>query len=214
MMVFILHLWRRAHFDRVVLLSCAFLLSTWLPLVQAAGQDQAKPEVTQLRFEKTLEGLFVSAAVKFELPGAVEDALLKGIPMVFVAEIDIFRDRWYWYDKKLISAERHMRLAYHPLTRRWRVNVASGQINPNSLGLALNQSYESLNDALAVIRRLSNWKIAESSDLELDPKNSVQFRFRLDISQLPRPFQIGALGQTDWDLSVSVDQRFVFEPAK
>ena len=34
-----------------------------------------------------------------EIPSAVEDALLKGIPMVFLAEADILRERWYWYDK-------------------------------------------------------------------------------------------------------------------
>ena len=28
--------------------------------------------------------------------------------------------------------------------------------------------------------------------------HTVDFRFRLDVSQLPRPFQIGAVGQADW----------------
>jgi hypothetical protein len=36
----------------------------------------------------------------FDLPPAVDDALQKGIPMFFVAEATLLRDRWYWYDKQ------------------------------------------------------------------------------------------------------------------
>ncbi|MCX8518359.1 MAG: DUF4390 domain-containing protein [Rhodoferax sp.] len=32
----------------------------------------------------------------------------------------------------------------------------------------------------------------------------MDFRFRLDLGQLPRPFQIGAIGQSEWDISASV----------
>jgi hypothetical protein len=37
---------------------------------------------------------------------------------------------------------------------------------------------------------------------EADPtvKYKVEFRFRLDLSQLPRPFQIGAIGQSEWSV--------------
>ena len=73
--------------------------------------------------------------------------------------------------------------------------------------MALNQGFETLDEALAAIRRVSRWKIAEAGDLDADPKNNVEFRFRLDVTQLPRPFQIGALGQAEWDISASTTQR-------
>ena len=47
-----------------------------------------------------------------------------------------------------------------------------------------------------------------------DGNKTVNFRFRLDISQLPRPFQIGAVGRSDWNLLVSRSQRLGAEPAK
>ena len=144
----------------------------------------------------------------------VEDALLKGIPLVFVAEVDVFRNRWYWYDKKLVFAERHFRLAFQPLTRRWRLNIASGQISPNTLGLALNQSFDSLPEAMAAVRRISRWKVAEANELEADSKQSLEFRYRLDVSQLPRPFQIGVLGQTEWSIALSTIQRLPAEISK
>jgi hypothetical protein len=39
----------------------------------------------------------------------------------------------------------------------------------------------------------------------------VDFRFRLDVSQLPRPFQIGAVGESDWTISAGHQQRLVLE---
>ena len=107
-----------------------------------------------------------------------------------------------------------MRLAYQPLTRRWRLNVASGLITSSSLGLALNQSFEALPEALAAVQRLSRWKIADVSDLDFEQRYLVEFRFRLDLAQLPRPFQIGMLGQTDWNISAATGQALVLENAK
>ena len=207
------HYWKRARLDIANVVMAVALLTQAAPAAFAAGPEST-PEVTQFQVDRTEDGLFVSASVKFELPNVVEDALLKGIPLVFVAEVDVFRNRWYWYDKKLISAERHFRLAFQPLTRRWRLNIASGQISANSLGLALNQSFDSLPEAMAAVRRISRWKVAEPNELELDQKQSIVFRYRLDISQLPRPFQIGVLGQADWSIALSALQRLPTETAK
>lgn len=167
-----------------------------------------------MRLERSEEGVFLSASVRFELPAIVEDALLKGIPMFFVAEAELFRDRWYWYDKKLADTERHMRLAYQPLTRRWRLNVSPTPIGNAGLGVALTQNFDSLSDALAAVQRFSRWKIAPASAVDTDAKHNVDFRFRLDVSQLPRPFQIGAVGQADWNLSASKNQRLPVESVK
>jgi hypothetical protein len=148
------------------------------------------------------------------LAPAIEEALQKGIPMIFLAEAEVLRERWYWTNKKVASAERHMRLAYQPLTRRWRLNVGTGFINSSNLGLALNQYFDSLPEALAAVQRLSRWKIADVADLDLEQSHLVEFRFRLDLSQLPRPFQIGMLGQSDWNISVSSSQALVLENAR
>ncbi|MBX3585042.1 MAG: DUF4390 domain-containing protein [Ramlibacter sp.] len=164
-----------------------------------------------MRLERTEDGVFLSASVKFELPAVVQDALLKGISMYFVAEAEVFRDRWYWYDKKLSTTVRHMRLSYQPLTRRWRLHVAPGAISNSGLGVTLGQNFDSLEEALAVIQRVSRWKIADAADIEPESRHNVDFRFRLDVSQLPRPFQIGAVGQPDWRIAASRNQRLTVE---
>jgi hypothetical protein len=167
-----------------------------------------------LKFERAGEAVLLTSTVKFELPSAVEDALLKGVPLIFVANADVLLERWYWLNKKVVSAERHMRLAYQPLTRRWRLNVASGLITNAGLGVALNQNFETLPDALAAVQRLSRWQIADTSDIDPEQRYLVDFHFRLDVSQLPRPLQIGTLGQTEWDISASSRRPLVMESIK
>ena len=200
-----------------VLRSVARCLWCWCLglLLAAAGQSAAlATEITQLRVERSEDGVFLSAAVRFELPPVVEDALLKGIPMFFVVEADIYRQRWYWTDPRAASAARTMRLAYQPLTRRWRVNIASGLIT-NSAGLraTLNQNYDTLAEALSAIQRVAHWKIAETAEVDGDAIYKLEFSFRLDLSQLPRPFQIGMAGQREWDIAAQVRQQLKLEPA-
>jgi len=202
---------RNVRLDLIGLLACACLV--WAPPGTARAEAPAT-EISLLKFERASDAVLLTATLKFELPAAVQDALLKGVAIIFVAEADVLRERWYWMNKKVVSAERHMRLAYQPLTRRWRLNVASGRISNVGLGMALNQNFESLPDALAAVQRLSRWKIADVSDIDLEQNQLVDFRFRLDVSQLPRPLQIGTLGQTDWDISASSIRPLLLESVK
>lgn len=201
---FFTHCWKSARRERLDgwLLSCLLVL---LPLPLAYAQEAS--EVTQLRLERTPDGLVLFANVRLELPAAVKDALIKGIPMVFLAEADLVSHRWYWTDKKVASAQRHMRLAHNPLTQRWRLNVASGPMTPNSLGLALNLNFDSMEEAMSTMQRISGWKIADAAMIDADATLKVEFRFGLDVTQLPRPFQIGAFGQSDWKVGVGASQQ-------
>jgi hypothetical protein len=189
------------------LLVCAFLL--------LFSQTSRAAELTQFGVERADDGIYLSAIVRFDLPAVVEDALLKGIPMFFVAEADIYLSRWYWADKRVASATRTIRLAYQPLTRRWRVNIVSGLIN-NSAGLraTLNQNYDTLPEALSAVQRLSRWRIADNAEVEVDVAHKLEFRFNLDLSQLPRPFQIGVAGQRDWTISAQQNERLLLGAAK
>ena len=201
MTVFITHCLRSTRCDLFRLLVVAILAWASVGVVQAESQAA---EIAQVKFDRSGDAVLLSAAVKFELSTAVEEALLKGVAMIFVAEADVFRERWYWTNKRVASTQRHMRLAYQPLTRRWRLNVSSGVITNAALGVALNQNFDALSDALAAMQRLSHWKIADISDLDIEQRHIVEFRFRLDVSQLPRPLQIGTLGQSDWDIAGTV----------
>ena len=197
MTAFSMPCWKCALFKRLL---GRLFLPILLTLFAVASQAQTQAEIPILRAERSGNEVFVSANVSLELPTIVEDALLKGVPMFFMLEADLYLDRWYWYDKRISGAQRQLRLAYQPLTRRWRVTQSLGMGSDSSQGLSLNQSYESLAEALSVVRQVSRWKVAELADTDPTAKIKLLFRFRLDLSQLPRPFQIGAIGQSEWDI--------------
>jgi hypothetical protein len=185
-------------------------LLAWLLCVLAVPA-LASVELEQLRVERRENELQVHAHLKLELGPAVEEALAKGVAVYFVAEAELMRDRWYWYDRKLAQVSRHYRLVYQPLTRLWRLQVAS-EPNFASGVSSIAQTFDSLQSALDVVRRQSGWKLADVADLDPEARQYLVYRFRLDMSQLPRPLQIGASSQTDWNLSLSRQLRLTPEP--
>ena len=164
-------------------------------LPQGARADV--PELTTFELVRQEDGLQLSFAVRFELSRGLEDALLKGVPLYFVAEAEVLRDRWYWFDRRVVKTSRTWRLTYQPLTRSYRVTQGG-----------LNQSFDTLTDALYSVRRATAWKIAEPSQYEEGSRHYVEFIYRLDTNLLPRPLQIGIGGQPDWTLVVEKFQRF------
>ena len=179
-----------------VFFGAAFVLSA-----HAQSSANSQVEVTELRLERAEGALLLQSTLRLDLSSTVEDALQKGMPIYFVTEAELMRDRWYWYDKKIGVIARHYRLAYHPLTRMWRLNVSRDAIGAVGLASSLSQTFETLPEALAAIRRTVNWKLADVADLDSDNKYTLIFKFRLDVSQLPRPFQMMVGSQSEWNLA-------------
>jgi hypothetical protein len=42
----------------------------------------------------------------------------------------------------------------------------------------------------------------------------VAYRFKLDVSQLPRPFQIATGNQADWRLEITRNMRLTFDTVR
>lgn len=162
-----------------------------------------EPDVRQNESQRVADGVQLSVRLTLEPSAALEDALLKGVPVYFVWQADVVRERWYWTNKRVSSAVRTLRLAYQPLTRRWRVSLSTdAAATPSGLQYALHQNFDSLADALAGVSRVATWQVAEPGKLDEGVRHVLQWRFRLDLSLLPRPFQIGVSGQPGWDLEV------------
>ena len=173
----------------------------WLVPMPAQAYE---PEIVQMGVQRTSEAVYLSARLKLVPAAAVEDALLKGVPLYFAWQADVYRQRWYWSDPRVATASRTLRLAYQPLTRRWRLSLSTdtGGVMGAGLQYALHQNFDSLAEALAGVARVSRWKVADAARLQTDDQYRVEWRFRLDLSLLPRPFQIGMSNQPEWDIAV------------
>jgi hypothetical protein len=181
---------------RVLAVGLAWLLAWWAAWGPVSALA-AGPELAAFVVQRDEDGVSIDYTINFDLPRGAEEALNKAVPLYFVAEAEVFRDRWYWRDKRIASASRIWRVVYQPLTANYRVTFAG-----------LSQSYPNRAEAFAAIRRGSSWKVAEASQIEDGSRHYVEFSFRLDTSLLPRPMQIGIASQPDWALSVERMQRF------
>jgi hypothetical protein len=169
---------------RRLLMICSVLL-LW-PLAAAAEQI----EVSEPRLEFSDGGWNLSANFDFELPSTLEDAINKGIPLYFVTEFELSRSRWYWFDEKPVSVARSVRLAFHPLTRQYRVSTGGLQI-----------PFPRLKDALSFVKHVRGWRVFERQAVRPGTQYLGELRMRLDVTQLPKPFQVNAVNTSDWNLS-------------
>jgi hypothetical protein len=175
------------------------VLLMWAGLL---GLARASAELQEVSVQRTADGLSLSASILVDLPPSVEDALLKSVPLYFVMQTEVLRERWYWSDKRLASRARTYRLAYQPLTRQWRVSVAAGAGPGGTLQYALHQNHATLSKALAAISRVAGWDVAESAQVDGEKGLLLDFRFWLDPALLPRPFQLGVNTRNDWGVDL------------
>jgi len=187
---------------------CAVVCLSWVGAVYA----NTSVDLQGLKLERQDTGLYMSGNMRFDLPPALEDALLKGITLYFVTDVEIQQERWYVYTQRVAYAERHARLFYQPLTRRWRVNTSPQPFSLGGLGMSLGQSYDTADEALSAVSRIVQWRIANASDVNPDAKQTISINFKLDLKQLPRPLQIGAAGHSDWNIGFSRSQRLELTP--
>ncbi len=138
------------------------------------------------------DGYVLSADFKFDLTPRLEEAVTKGVVLYFVADFELTKGRWYWLDEKLASRSQTYRLSYHALTRQYRLSTGG-----------LHQSFATLSDAVQVLSRLRNWGVIERGEkgIRAGEPYEAALRLRLDVTQLPRPFQISALGNKEWSLA-------------
>jgi hypothetical protein len=172
----------------------------WLPGAWlAAGPGSvhaADAELIAFDVIRDEDGVFITYGVDFELAKSVDEALTKSVPLFFVAQVEIYRDRWYWRDRRVAEAVRVWKVVLQPLTSTYRVTTVGG----------LSQTYPTRAEALAAISRTTRWKLAEPGQVE-DGHHYLEFKFRLDTTLLPRPMQIGISGNPDWQLSLERTQR-------
>jgi len=182
-------------------------LVLWLLVAGLAGWARAdQPQVLREQLQRSAEALYLTVRLDLAPSRVVEDVLVRGVPLYFVWQADVYRQRWYWTDKRVAGAQRTLRLAYQPLTRRWRLSLANagaGGSGGANLQYALHQNFDNLSDALAVVGRVTRWRLAEDQVLDADARHRVEWRMQLDLSLLPRPFQIGVANQPAWDIAVS-----------
>ncbi len=142
----------------------------------------------------------VSAEFGILLDGRVEEAVNKGVVLHFAVDFEVTRSRWYWFDEQVVRRQRSMQLAYLALTRQYRVSTGNQ-----------HQTYATLAEALRAMASLAPWGVVDKAWVKPELQYEAALQMRLDLSQMPKTFQVSALSNKDWALS-SGWWRWVFVP--
>ncbi len=184
----------RRHTARVSGLGTGLMLwigAAWLLAAMLPGRAFAEEvQVKSVKLEAGDEGIQLNADFELLLSTTHLSAIRKGVPLYFVVEFELSRARWYWLDDMVVRTSRERRVAYAPLTEQFRVTTAG-----------ISQNFSNAEDVKRILSRVRSWTIAEKGKFKPGEKLDAAIRFRLDTSQLPKPFQLDTFGSREWNLS-------------
>ena len=142
----------------------------------------------------------LNATFQIELTPGLEDAVQKGVVLYFQTEFELTRSRWYWFDEKPVLAQRLTRLSYQPMTQQYRIATEG-----------FTFSAKTMFEALQAVGSIGGWRVIDGNQIDPNKSYSAALRMTLDLSKLPKPFQVNALNNRDWNVT-SDWLRFPFLP--
>lgn len=167
------------------------LAALWILLAAPAAVHADGIEIKNAALLANDDNLVLQAEFGITLTPTLEDALNKGVSLYFLLEFELIRPRWYWFNDKVISIQQQYRLSYNALTRQYRIGVGN-----------LYQNFGTLAEALEVMSRVRRREDVEPGAIRKDTAYTAALRLRLDVSRLPKPFQISALGSREWNVGM------------
>lgn len=175
---------RRVDLLGVVVAFVLAFASAFASPAHAQGIEVKRPTVTIADDHYALDAQF-----DISLTPTLEEVLNKGVPLHFLLEFELIRPRWYWFNDRVVYLRQEYRLSYNALTRQYRLGVGN-----------LHQNFSTLAEALEVMSRARRRVDVEPGVLRRDGTYIAGLRFRLDTSQLPKPFQLNALVAREWNV--------------
>lgn len=176
---------RTHHWLRALVLSVTLLLSTFVPTAHAQIDTQY---ATMTRHSDGVYAL--NADFRLSLPNQLQDAINHGTPLSFQVEFKLARPRWYWSNEDMITVTREQRISYNSLTQEYRVTTGVSQYR-----------YNTLNEALLNVSRISQWRILSPDQLQTGEQYQASLRIYLNTSKLPRTYQLNSLTNQGWGLN-------------
>ena len=167
------------------------MVASWLAAAMLPSTANAEgATITSARLESSEDGYQVDADIQLQLTAALQEAVRKGVPLYFVVEFELTQNRWYWLDQSVTSVSRERRISYAPLTDQYRISYSG-----------ISQNVTSFEDVRRALSRVRSWTVLEKGKLRAGEKYDAALRFRLDTSQLPKPFQLNVIASKEWSLS-------------
>lgn len=152
------------------------------------GRFEVRSATTELK-----DGVYLlSGWVEFRLSSDTRKALESGVPLTIRFEVELIRNRRFWFDRVDASLRQTYQLEYHALSERYLVrNVNSGE----------QTSFATLFSALNHLGRIDELPLIDASLLEPGADYDVRMRALLDTEDIPGPLKLFAFWRKDWSLA-------------
>jgi hypothetical protein len=164
---------------------CLMVLSVFSTTADAEGI-----KIKSFELERVDNDWLLNASFQIELSPGLENAVQKGVVLYFQTDFELTRARWYWFDEKPVVAQRQTRLSYQPLTQQYRI-ASDG----------FTFSAKTISEALQAVGSIGGWRVIDNEQLDPNKAYTASLHMALDLSKLPKPFQVNALNNRDWNIS-------------
>jgi len=147
-------------------------------------------QVHSFKLEAIENNYFVSVDSEIELNPTLEQALEKGVTLYFVTKFTLVEPRWYWFDNEVARIKTRIGLRFYTLTRQYHLSDPT-----------FSKYFFTLKEALQALQKLRNEPLRVTSDLSQTTEYYAMLRLWLDLTRMPKPFQVEALGSSAWNLT-------------
>lgn len=176
---------------------CALVLAVCATAVLAGSIEPKRATLFTAEDGSTV----LTAEFAIDLGPRLEEAVSRGVPLYFNLEFELTRPRWWWSNENLVVKTAQHRLSYTALTRQYRLTVGN-----------LHRNFSTLSEALRVLSRFAEIPVADKGVLKTGESYDAGLRLSLDRSQLPKPLQVDAIANRDWQVETRV-LRWQYVPA-
>jgi hypothetical protein len=119
------------------------------------------------------------------------EALRSGVPLIVLVNIEVLKDRNWWWDKTVAQLEQGYLLLYHALSEKYIIH---------NLNSGAQQNFSSLSAAIAALSKIKDLPVIDKNLLEKNSNYYMRLRTYLDIESLPAPMRPIAYISSQWKL--------------
>jgi len=183
--------------ERLTRILCALVLAVCAAAALAGSIEPKRGVLSTAEDGSTV----LSAEFAIDLGPRLEEAVARGVPLYFSLEFELTRPRWWWSNESILAKTAQYRVSYTALTRQYRLTTGN-----------LHRNFTTLDEALRVLSRFIDMPVADKGALKTGESYDAGLRLSLDRNQLPKPLQVDAIANRDWQVETRV-LRWQYVPA-
>ena len=170
------------------------LLFWWISVIvisPAVAEDAPVFQIGRAELQLSNSLLILDASIDIGLPEYIEIAVDQGFAVPVSFEVEIFEDRKYWIDRKIVSLKQQYLLHYLPMLDAYVVS----DINQGSRAY-----FDSREEAVNSLQHISQYPMFDIGNISAGLEVYARMRFGLDSDELPLPLKSSSLWANNWDL--------------